>query len=299
MLSFSLMHEEVNMRKSLGVIYLALGRPYLAMAMLSAKSLRNSNPGIPYTIVTNVDESPPELSFFNGKEDKWIYVSESSTGNRSLKTSILSYSEYDNTIFLDCDTVVLGCLDKAIQILTYFDIALRLNRYPQKRSGKGDIAILPGSQVCDLPHWNSGVMLINRSDRSQRFFETWNNKFHELGCPYDQVSLVPTIFESDARVLSLDERWNATDPGFGRVKWRDNTIVFHYATNICNDIYKTILYYDRLVGDEPSSSMETIEFLERKRLQKRKQCSLIRFSIIRAVWATSSPVSMKQYVLGV
>ncbi|XKE44003.1 hypothetical protein LG302_11475 [Halomonas organivorans] len=286
------------MKQSIGVIYLALGRPYLAMALLSAKSLRETNPEIPYTIVTNVMETPPEVTFFIEGVDRWIYVSECSSNNRSLKTRILDFSEYDNTVFLDCDTIVLGRLDKAQQILDYFDIALRLNRYPQKRSGKGDVSVLPGAQISDLPHWNSGVMLMNRSDRTRRFFETWNNKFHELQCPYDQVSLVPTIFESDARVLSLDERWNATDPGLGRQKWRASTIIFHYATNICDALYQSILSYDGLVGSQ-DANLETILFLENKRLQKRKQCSLFRFSVIRAVWAITSPVSMKRYSTGV
>ncbi|MDI5891880.1 putative nucleotide-diphospho-sugar transferase [Halomonas rhizosphaerae] len=280
------------MSKTLGVIYLALGRPYLAMALLSAKSVVDSNPYIPFTIVTNVKTEPSQVEFFRHDHDSWIYVDADVNDNRNLKTNILSYSEYEKTIFLDCDTVVMGDLSMANIILEYFDICLRLNRYPQKRKGKGDVRVLGNHRVGDFPHWNSGVMLIRNTDQAIQFFKSWNANYFQLGNKYDQVALVPTIFETGARVLSLEERWNATDPGVGRGKWRKDTIVYHYATNICDHLFNKILECDRLIDSDEGFANETRCFLQKKRRLKKSKMNLLKFFSINVMWRFSSPVKL-------
>lgn len=280
------------MSKTLGVIYLALGRPYLAMALLSAKSVVDSNPNIPFTIVTNVKDEPPQADFFRSDYDSWIFVDADVADNRHLKTKILSYSKYEKTIFLDCDTVVMGDLSMASTILDYFDICLRLNRYPQKRKGKGDVCVLGNHRVSDFPHWNSGVMLIKNSASAIQFFENWNVNYYELGNKYDQVALVPTIFETGARVLSLEDRWNATDPGVGRGKWRKDTIVYHYATNICDHLFNKILECDQLIDSGGNIDNETRCFLQNKRKLKKSKMNFFRFFSINMMWRFSSPVKL-------
>lgn len=280
------------MHKSMGAIYLALGRPYLAMALLSAKSMWASNPSIPYTILTNVMNEPPTVDFFRKGFDSWIHVDVDVESNRNLKTNILNYSVYEKTIFLDCDTIVMGDLSKASKILDYFDIGIRLNRYPQKRKGKGDIRVLGDAEIADLPHWNSGVMLVKNSLLAREFFARWNEKFLELGNQYDQVALVPVIFEADARILSLEDRWNATDPGIGRRPWRSDTIVYHYATNICDNLFRQIMQIDSVIGADCHDSKNTFDFLKRKRRLKKTQMSFFRFCVINAFWKFSSPVEL-------
>lgn len=280
------------MSKALGVIYLALGRPYLAMALLSAKSMVDHNPDIPFTIVTNVGNEPPRVDFFRSDIDDWVHVDVDVSANRHLKTSILTYSKYDKTIFLDCDTIVMGDLSVASFILDYFDVCVRLNRYPQKRRGKGDVNVLGGLRIEDLPHWNSGVMLIRKSDPAKEFFESWSAKFFELGNKYDQVALVPAIFESGARILSLEERWNATDPGVGRNQWRQETIVYHYATNICDNLFRRIMECDKLISLDDSEASSTHLFLKGKRELKRTQMNVLRYLVINVLWRFTSPVKL-------
>jgi lipopolysaccharide biosynthesis glycosyltransferase len=280
------------MSKALGVIYLALGRPYLAMALLSAKSMVDHNPEIPFTIVTNVSKEPPKADFFRKNFDDWIHVDVDASVNRNLKTNILKYSKYDKTVFLDCDTIVMGDLSVASFMLDYFDVCVRLNRYPQKRKGKGDVNVLGGLRVRDLPHWNSGVMLIRRSDPAKAFFESWSLKFSELGNKYDQVALVPAIFETGARILSLEDRWNATDPGVGRHRWRQETIVYHYATNICNNLFRRIVECDKLIASSDADVSSTYSFLKGKRELKRSQMNVLRFLAINILWRFSSPVKL-------
>jgi hypothetical protein len=57
-----------------GVVYLALGAPYLAMAINSLLSLRITNPGIPVCVITNVVRHPPKKSWWSFEiGDQWVF----------------------------------------------------------------------------------------------------------------------------------------------------------------------------------------------------------------------------------
>ena len=65
--------------ENFGVIYVAFGAPYLAQALVSAISLRVTNPDVPVCIVTNVVREPPRLAWWS-PEDHWIFL-EKETGS--------------------------------------------------------------------------------------------------------------------------------------------------------------------------------------------------------------------------
>ncbi|GAA0621910.1 hypothetical protein GCM10009016_08390 [Halomonas beimenensis] len=233
---------------------------------------------------------PPVGDVFEEERDSWFFVDVDTKDNRLLKTDILKYCQYEKVIYLDCDTFVLGDLGSAGKILDYFDIGMRLKRKPQRRVGKGEVDVLGGMKVQDLPHWNSGVILARNTSLAWQFFQDWHDKYVELGNCYDQVALVPVVFQSPARFLSLEDRWNATDPGIGRKAWKKEVIVYHYATNICDRLFNQIVSKDRLILPDQYSAEETPRFLRRKRLLKRSQMSYFRYLAINALWRISSPI---------
>ena len=281
------------MTKQCGVIYLAFGTVYFIMALRSIRSLRQTNPDLPVTLVTNLDVPKSDIPILT-KDDTLIVLGDDQSQNRLLKTSINQMSEYDKTVFLDCDTLVLGELRSGFDFLDYFDVACRLNPYPQTRKGKAEVAVLDSLSVRDCPHWNSGVMFFRKSEATNRFFAKWNTDFTELGNPYDQVSLVKTIFEDPARVLSLDAKWNASDPILGRRLWRKRTRVFHYASNISNKLRGELMQEAALLPKDvevvKGATSQVAAFVSKKRSQKRQQIGLPRYSVAKVLWATTSPV---------
>ena len=46
----------------LGAVYLAFGKPYLAMALVSIESLKQTNPELPVSVLTNVCDSPSAIA---------------------------------------------------------------------------------------------------------------------------------------------------------------------------------------------------------------------------------------------
>ena len=255
------------------------------MALYSRMTLAESNPGLPACIITNIEINKSDLFCLTG-DDCLIVLDGSTSENRLVKTSIVDYTPFDETFFIDCDTVIMSRLDHGFEYLRFFDVCVRLNPYPQTRKGKADIQLFEGLDVGDCPHWNSGVLIFRKTDASQQFFTDWAENFKCLGNKYDQVSLVKAVFESSAKFLSLDGRWNAVDPFVGRRSWRRRTKVFHYATNINDRLLRGICKVDRkmLAPALGSHTDETHAFLLRKRKSKRVQLGLLRYAFIRVVW---------------
>lgn len=273
-----------------GVVYVAFGRPYLAMALHSIRSLRAKNGDLPVFLITNIPVTIAELPLDPAKDTLHVMDMDQSR-NRDIKTSVYALVPFERTAFIDCDTVILGDLTDGFRFLDYFDLALRLNPYPQTRKGKADIEILDGLAVGDCPHWNSGVVFFRKSDLSAAFFKAWVRNFKELANPYDQVSLVRTIFQEKARVLSLDARWNATDPFLQRARWRKRTKIFHYATNISDKLVHDVVAADRQIPmrNGTGGAGDTRALLLRKRQSRLKDQGWLRYFVARVFWLVSSP----------
>lgn len=276
------------MSETSGIIYLAFGSSYLVMALRSIRSLRKTNPDLPVCLVTNLKITKADIALLRD-DDALVVLQEDQANNRAIKTSINTISPYDQTLFLDCDTVVLGALDTGFRFLDDFDLAFRLNPYPQTRKGKADVTVLEGLTVGDCPHWNSGVMFFAKRPAADQFFQSWNANFYALNNPYDQVALVQTIFKEPARVLSLDTKWNASDPILGRKKWRMRTKVFHYASNISNRLEQELQAEAReITAIVPSAAEDTRRFVRKKRAQKKADIGAHRYALALLLWRISS-----------
>ncbi|WP_157955134.1 hypothetical protein [Halomonas denitrificans] len=278
-----------------GAIYVAMGRPYLAMTLLSIKTLKSVSPAMPVTVITNVEITTSIVDFLSEDIDTIILVDLDTEENRNIKSRLHEYSSYEKAIFLDSDTLIMKDLSVGEFLLDHFDVAMRVNPYPQERKGKGDVSILGGELVSSLPHWNSGVILFKKSEAVNHFFSKWNKCYNSIGVKYDQVSLVEAVFKSDVRFLGLEKRWNDTDPFLNRKKWLKSVRVFHYASNISNNLKQQILDMDSFIPDECNMGNvnETAEFISRKRRSKREELGLLKYAVIKTFWLFSTPIKFQ------
>ncbi|UYG06235.1 hypothetical protein [Halomonas sp. M4R1S46] len=283
-----------TIKRSFGAIYVAMGRPYLAMTLLSIKTLKSVSPSMPVTVITNVELLVDNIDFLSEGLDTIIFIDLDTKENRNIKSRLHEYSSYQKAVFLDSDTLIMKDLSVGEFLLDHFDVAMRVNPYPQERKGKGDVPILGGELVSNLPHWNSGVILFKKSEAVDHFFSKWNKSYNRIGVEYDQVSLVEAVFKSNVRFLGLEKRWNDTDPFLNRKKWLKRVRVFHYASNISNDLMHQIIAMDSLIPDEGTGEKnnETAEFISRKRRSKRKELGLLKYSVIKIFWQFSTPVKL-------
>ncbi|WP_018527149.1 hypothetical protein [Alkalispirochaeta alkalica] len=269
---------EVN---SFGVTYVAFGRPYLAMALASLETLKKHSPNVPCCMMTNVTDRVPELSFWDNTKDIWSYYPEESKKNRLYKTGLDMFSPFDKTLYLDCDILVWEDIAVAEKYLDYFDICVKPQRRGQRSPKWGACTVLDKTfRVAELPHWNGGVFMFRKNEKTRNFFHLWNRYYQDYGIPVDQVSLVDAIFRSDCRLLSLDNRWNASFAP--RKNEGDHAVrVYHYGSRIVPEARKKMLHYDDLVDrNGPFGNEETAQEFIAKRIEARmKKEGLIQYLI--------------------
>jgi hypothetical protein len=168
----------------------------------SVLSLKKIHPHIPITLFT--DNNPKIKEIDNVK-----IISVDST---RMKHKYLYNSPYDNTLYLDCDTKIVGPISEIFDILERFDIAAThdLIRKDEKKSIKyPDYAKIPDG----FSEFGGGVLLFKKCDRVKKFFDIWNKNFYKwvelTGEIRDQPSLRVSIWEcNDLKVYVLPPEFN-------------------------------------------------------------------------------------------
>ncbi|MGF1743157.1 hypothetical protein L4C34_19285 [Vibrio profundum] len=255
-----------------GVVYIAFGHLYLTMALFSISTLRRKNRTLPVMIITNLDVEFKKLSFWSDSRDISKIINLDTRKNREIKTDLYKYVPYDRVAYIDADTYILNDLNNAWKFLDYFDIALKLNPTKQKKIGKGDQLVIDSSTyVRDVPHFNSGVVFFRKSEKAKNFFTLWSKSFCEGNTPYDQVSLVDSIFKCDARVLPLTEDWNYfPDRKYYAGKVKSPHIV-HYTNRISYSLEVELLKISSILGFDVSQIRKEIYL---KRMARREKIGL-------------------------
>lgn len=254
-----------------GIVYLAFGRAYLAMALVSLSSLRSINPEIPACIITNVRETPADHPNWDSEKDHWIFIDHPTRGNRLFKTSVIQYTPFKKTLFLDCDTLILSDISRAAFFLDHFDILI-------KGSWGGGIdknrkLFNETISLKELPHWNSGVIGFVKNPKLDDFFSLWNKNFKKMGHKRDQPSMVEAVFQSECRVLSLEGRWNSGDRLFDKSDLRDAAKIWHYKIDVDKKMGNRILSADSWIGEsaENLDGLTTVEYLFKVRKLKSQK----------------------------
>lgn len=110
-----------------GILYIALGAPYLEEARRSAASAKASNPGLPIAVITDQAASPdecfdiilPHQAYQPSGDERYLARDR---GAYFIKILPLLRSPFERTIFLDTDTWVAGSLQPAFDLMEKYDV---------------------------------------------------------------------------------------------------------------------------------------------------------------------------------
>lgn len=174
-----------------GVIYVAEGADYAALAVQSAASLRALHPGLPVHLFTDQSVDGP-----------FDAVHPIPPGSTRAKIAAMAAAPFDRTLFLDCDTLVVGPVDEAFDLLDRFDLAIA---HDVRRSSA---LIEAGDGPALFCQHNSGVMAFRKGPVMDRFLADWAAAYDAGGGGRDQVSLKGLLWASDLRFWVLPPEWN-------------------------------------------------------------------------------------------
>ncbi len=213
---------------SVGVVYAAFGHPYLAECQASVRTLREASPGISICVFCSpADAESPPLGL-----DEWFigllrgavnpFASEEISSpmeewqvGTCSKIAALMQSPFASTLFIDCDTVVLGDVRPIFELLPHFDVAAAYCT-PWASAGQSTVSYLSISEApLVFPEYNTGVILLNTaSAAAQRFLRSWHQTTARLNAAgllsSDQQAFreAAWLCAADMRMATLKQNWN-------------------------------------------------------------------------------------------
>jgi len=185
-----------------GIVYIAFGNKCMRELEYSVKTLRKTHPNLKITLFS--DKIPDN--------DQFDFVKLISADSVRVKQKFLLDSPYDNTLYLDTDTAILGPIEETFRIMERFDMAAThdLIRKDAKKSAKyPDYAKIPDG----FPEFGGGVILFRKSTEVERFFDVWQRNFkkwYELtGEVRDQPSFRVSVWQcQDLKFFVLPPEFN-------------------------------------------------------------------------------------------
>jgi hypothetical protein len=186
-------------------VVIGYGFEYLVMAINCGRSIRETNPGVTTTLITNIPIDPASVA---DCFDRVIVRDEPTDRNRLVKTSVLDHAVAEKVLYVDADSEVVGDLDPAFRLLDRFDVVLRMQAIPVNKP----FELAPGIPGAVFPHLHGGVFLLSDGPDAHRFLAHWQRRMIESGLSRDQPALARTVYDlSDLRLVVLNAIWSADE----------------------------------------------------------------------------------------
>lgn len=178
-----------------GAIWVATGKAHVDAAVKSARTFKESNPKYKTALFTDLDLDAKGFDFVRKIPNNVIRP----------KIEMLSASPFDQTLYLDNDTLILDNLSAAYDILEKFEMAgcqVQLWQRPRHNQvHRIQVPIL-------FPEINCGVLLYKKCVKTDEFFKRWSHEFRKSGLNVDQTTFRETLWDSDIKFHVLPEQLN-------------------------------------------------------------------------------------------
>lgn len=182
-----------DLGKDAGFVLLSTGldrRPFLERCIFS---IRHAYPAAPIHVLSDVEFSAPGVT-------NEIVKSHRGFQSRFIKTQLIKYSPFKETIFVDDDTVIQWSFGSVAKWLdeTKSDIAMVVSEPGKKISC---------SQIGRRGHFNSGVIIFRKTKKTFQLFRMWH-KLWNVRQIRDQIPLSHALCKTKTKVGTLPIKMN-------------------------------------------------------------------------------------------
>ncbi|WP_417722442.1 putative nucleotide-diphospho-sugar transferase [Salipiger sp.] len=191
-----------------GVVYVAWGRDHVDVARRSAASVARTNPGFGTAIWCKEGD---DVSGF----DRAFHIPE---GLKRPKVNVLGNSPFDETLFLDNDTIVRADLGTMFDLLKKYEMCgAQVVLWHRPRHQKKIALDLPET----FPEINTGVLLYRKTPGVLAFFRDWAETFAASGMGIDQPSFREVLWRSGIAFHVLPQQFNKRVFEASELLWSD------------------------------------------------------------------------------
>jgi len=191
-----------------GIVYVAWGTAHVDVARRSAASVARSNPGLKTAIWCKEGD---DTSGF----DMAFVVPE---GLKRPKVNLLGQSPFDETLFLDNDTLVRADLASVFALLEKYELCgAQVILWHRPRHLRKVALDLPDA----FPEINTGVLLYRKTPATLALFDAWAERFAVSGQKIDQPSFREVLWQSDVKFYILPPQFNKRVFEASEMIWSD------------------------------------------------------------------------------
>lgn len=210
-----------NQSAKRGVIYCGVSqRDYVEAALISAIALRQIEPDIPITFLTDYQKIESlQLEQFN-ITTKTLLIPEvwkqpQAMESRLVKTSLPSFTDYEQTLYLDADILPLQPITPIWEYLEQGNIGLCLERTPTisrcnhiaPEEKEYTLQKYPGDSL----HFNAGMILWQTCPQTSNLFKAWKQEWMRFK-QHDQLALTRAIHATQTPVTAVSSFYNFPFP---------------------------------------------------------------------------------------
>lgn len=189
-----------------GVLYVAVGEPFVRAACASAASVRRVHPELATGLFADAEAfaQPRVASAFD-------FAQPVASPHRRSKVDFLAATPFERTLYLDADTRVIAPIADVFDLLDTFDLAMA-HAHARNRALTNQTwrCALPAS----FPQFNGGVIAYRNSAAVKSFLDEWRAAFHASGFRKDQVTLRELAWLSQLRIATLAPEYNVRRPSY-------------------------------------------------------------------------------------
>jgi len=178
-----------------GLLTVAFGAKFERMAAHTCAYSRRFT-DLPITVLTNVNEESRHPKWREVDNVNFVYIKDIQSNNRQYKTSMIDYSPYDKTIYIDADAIVQQKgIEKVFDRLEGKDIMLNVygkwvDRVPLSYYRRA-MALL--NVKTPITIFYGAFIGFTKSEGARRFFKAWNANWKRSNIKREMPALACTV----------------------------------------------------------------------------------------------------------
>tara|TARA_R110002110_G_scaffold119529_20_gene294152 strand:- start:1670 stop:2413 length:744 start_codon:yes stop_codon:yes gene_type:complete len=177
-----------------GILYIGFGEHFIKEMLFSAESVKKHNPNLHITALVDREL---ESEFIDDYDI--IRVS-----HLRPKIDYIALTPYEQTLFLDTDTIIDRNIEDMFDLLETFDFA-GTHDLARKRKKYSEVIPEYGNIPYSFSEINTGVMVFKKNEKVLNLFRDWNENFYKFYqySPWDQISFRISLWDNIQKGLKF------------------------------------------------------------------------------------------------
>lgn len=181
--------------QTVGFVFATTGEKYTVLARRAARSLLEQMPTAQIDLFTDQ----------NVQDDVFRQVIQLQQHGRRPKIEALQRSQFEKTIYLDADTMVIFPIWDLFELLEKNDVIATQARANNNGMSHHDLTKdIPAS----FPMVNSGVLGLRKSEEASKLLQLWQARWDRSAQQFDQPFLRYALYKTDARLGIFPMEYN-------------------------------------------------------------------------------------------